>query len=115
MDNVYIVLKVSTFDESIEEIVGVCSTPELADHMASELEKEYNSEDVLDFDIISQASDEVRDIWDDPLKESEYMFDYLKGLYPECPEDKIERSVNRYYFGFADVEFIVKEVPFYNN
>lgn len=114
MTKVYVVVEFGgMYEDSWEHIVGVCSTPELADEIKARIEEKHNSSNsvisVEDWESITDRLCEA--------EESGYEYEDtvsgIKGLFPEYSNEDIEKAIVLYddYLDWTGV--MIKEIDFY--
>lgn len=111
---VYVVVEFGgMYEDSWEHIVGVCSTPELADEIKARIEEAHNPSDP----VISE--EDWESITDRLCEAEEAGYEYedtvsgIKGLFPDYDEKDIRQAMKLYddYLDWGGV--IVREIDFY--
>lgn len=113
MNKLYVVIERREDCENISEnIIGICHSLELADELKSKIEDRYNP------NKCSISAEQWDKMWTTLLSED---FDYedtvegMKKLFPEEPEEELERAVRLYddYYSLPWVD--IEEVNYYTS
>lgn len=109
MNKVYVVTKYGgEYEDSWEHIVGVCSTPEVADYLKAKVEESYSTS------ITESKWDEMWDAVNDTTIEDLDSYEIMHKLFPEYSYEEILDAKNTYddYWGYRGV--YIQEVDFYD-
>ncbi len=113
MNKLYVVIEHrGEYEDTIENIIGVCSSLELADELKSKVEDKYNS------NKCSISAERWDEMWTILLSED---FDYedtvegMKRLFPEESEEELERAVRLYDDYYSQSWVDIEEINYYTS
>lgn len=103
------------YEDSWTEVVGICSSFQLAQELKAQIEESLNSECSITeeeyFDMCTNLSQESED-----NKEFEELSE-LEGLiklYPQYTKEEIEKAYEKYEESYDSIIVEIKEIDFYN-
>ena len=113
---VYAVIELGgEYEDSWEHIIGVCSTPELADELKTKVEESHNKSCKITEEEWCSINEALFH-WEEDHQEFETIIDGVKFLFPDKYSDKdIQDAINKYdnYDDYCEVR--IQEVPYYTN
>lgn len=113
---VYIVIEYGgEYEDSWEHIIGVCSTPELADELKTETENSHNKSCNITEDEWFNINEAVSN-WEDDHEVFDDLVSGIKFLFPCRYSDKdIQDAIDKYdnYDDYCGV--YIKEANYYTN
>lgn len=117
LSKVYAVIEYGgEWEDSWERILGVCSTPELADSLKNKVE-EYKSREIkITIDEWDELYSKLSEYEEETGQFFDNILDGLLFLFPEYNVEDIREALQKYYF--LDDDYIgvrIEEINFYNN
>lgn len=99
------------YEEGWEHIVGVCSTPELADELKAK------TEDKLDPSKCPISEDEWNDMWESLYEEDVYdTVSSMKKHFPQYSEEDLSRAMRLYDDPYSENAWVrIEEIDFYTS
>lgn len=113
MNKLYVVIEHrGEYEDAIENIIGVCSSLELADELKSKVEDKYNSNKCS---ISAERWDKMWSIWLSEDFDYEDTVEGMKRLFPEESEEELERAVRLYDDYYSQSWVDIEEVNYYTS
>lgn len=114
---VYVVIEYGgEWEDSWEHILGVCSTPELADALKNKIEESHSRNINISCDEWDEMYEELAEYERGTGKYFEDIRDGLLFLFPDHKAEDIEDAVKRYFYQEDDyVGVRIEEIDFFDN
>lgn len=114
---VYVVIEYGgEWEDSWEHILGVCSTPELADALKNKIEESHSRNINISCDEWDEMYEELAEYERGTGKYFEDIQDGLLFLFPDRKAEDIEDAVERYFYQEDDyVGVRIEEINFFDN
>lgn len=114
---VYVVIEYGgEWEDSWEHILGVCSTPELADALKNKIEESHSRNINISCDEWDEMYEELAEYERGTGKYFEDIRDGLLFLFPDHKAEDIEDAVERYFYQEDDyVGVRIEEINFFDN
>lgn len=114
MNNVYVVVEYGgMYEDKWQHVVGVCSTPEIADSLKAKIESKHDPSNCI------ICEEEWFDMLDCLSESEESGFEYkdlisgIKALFPEYSEEDIKRAKELYDDDLDYCGVSIKQIDFY--
>lgn len=114
---VYVVIEYGgEWEDSWEHILGVCSTPELADALKNKIEESHSKSINISCENWNEMYEKLIEYEEEAGKYFENILDGLLFLFPDYKAEDIEDAVQRYYYQEDDyVGVRIEEIDFFDN
>ena len=103
------------YEDSWENIIGICSTSEIADELKAKVESAYSKTPTISEEEWDNICIEI-DRWEEEHEIFDSTIDAIKFLFPDKYSDKdIQEAIDKYdhYDDFSGI--LVKEVPYFTD
>lgn len=104
------------WEDSWEHILGVCSTPELADTLKNKIEESHSRNINISYDEWEEMYERLAEYESNTGEYFEDIRDGLLFLFPDRKVEDIEDAVKRYFYqedGYVGVR--IEEINFFDN
>lgn len=117
LSKVYVVIEYGgEWEDSWEHILGVCSTPDLADILKNKVEESYSKSINISCDDFDKMYDKLIEYEEKTKEYFEDIFDGLIFLFPEYKAEDIEDAIEKYLYQKNDyVGVRIEEINFFDN
>ena len=115
MTKVYVIIEYGgMYEDAWEHIIGVCSTPELADELKAKVEETHNKECKITEDEWCSINEEIYR-WEEDHSEFDSIYDAVHFLFPEYEDQDIQDAIDKYdsYDDYSGVR--IQEVSYFTN
>ena len=104
------------WEDSWEHILGVCSTPELADTLKNKIEESHSRNINISYDEWEEMYDKLSEYEEKTGDEFDNILDGLLFLFPGYEAKDIEEAVEKYFYQKDDyVGVRTEEINFFDN
>lgn len=103
------------WEDSWEHILGICSTPELADALKNKIEESRSKDINISYDDWNEMYEKLAEYEEETNNDFDSILDGLLFLFPEYESKDIEDTIQRYYQEDDCVGVRIEEIDFFDN
>lgn len=114
---VYVVIEFGgEWEDSWEHILGVCSTPELADALKNKIEESRSKDITISYNEWDEMYEKLSEYEEETGNDFDSIIDGLLFLFPDHKAEDIEDAIERYFYQKDDyVGVRIEEINFFDN
>lgn len=114
---VYVVIEFGgEWEDFWENILGVCSTPELADALKNKIEESHSRNINISCDEWNEMYEKLAEYEEKTGDDFDNILDGLLFLFPEYKAKDIEEAIEKYFYQRDDyVGVRIEEINFFDN